>query len=95
MRELVGKTIAIDGKTIRGSGNEAHKAYHVVSAWVSDEHAILGEIATEEKSNEITAIPKLLDLIDVEGAVVTGDAIGCQREIAKKIVAKKPITFWD
>ena len=86
--KCAGRTVAIDGKTICGSKNTAHKAYHVVSAWVSENQITLGEIATDEKSNEITAIPKLLDMIDVTDAVVTIDALGCQTEIAKKIKSK-------
>lgn len=84
-----GKTVNIDGKTICGSGNSAHEAYHVVSAWVSENQITLGEIVVDEKSNEITAIPKLLDLVDIEGSVVTIDAMGCQTEIAEKITLKK------
>ena len=81
--------IAIDGKTICGSANSKHKAYHIVSAFVAENQITLGEIMVDEKSNEITAIPQLLDLADVSGAVVTIDAMGCQTEIAKKIVEKK------
>jgi predicted transposase YbfD/YdcC len=88
-REARGKTVNIDGKTICGSKNEAHKAYHVVSAWVSENQITLGEIVVDEKSNEITAIPKLLDLVDVENAVVTIDAMGTQTKIADKIIEKK------
>jgi predicted transposase YbfD/YdcC len=88
-RDCSGKTVNIDGKTLCGSGNSAHKAYHVVSAWVSENQITLGEIAVDEKSNEITAIPKLLDLVDVEGSTVTIDAMGCQTEIAKKIIEKE------
>lgn len=84
-----GRSVAIDGKTICGSKNATHKAYHVVSAWVTENEITLGEIAVEEKSNEITAIPELLDLIDIEGDVVSIDAMGCQREIAQKILEKK------
>ncbi|MDR0425763.1 MAG: ISAs1 family transposase [Clostridiales bacterium] len=83
-----GKTVNIDGKTICGSGNAAHKAYHVVSARVSDYGITLGDIAVDEKTNEITAIPELLELIDVSGDVVTIDAMGCQKGIAKKITEK-------
>ncbi len=79
---------AIDGKTICGSGNAAHRAYHVVSAFVAESQLTLGEIVVDEKSNEITAIPQLLDLIDVSGGVVTIDAMGCQSDLAKKIVDK-------
>ena len=80
-----GRNINIDGKTIRGSKNAKHPAYHVVSAWVSENNITLGELAVDEKSNEITAIPELLDLIDVEGDIVTIDAMGCQTDIAAKI----------
>lgn len=88
-REVAGKTVNIDGKTICGSKNKSHKAYHVVSAWVSEHQITLGEVVVEEKSNEITAIPQLLDLIDVEGATVTIDAMGTQTKIVQKIVEKK------
>jgi predicted transposase YbfD/YdcC len=83
------RTIAIDGKTMRRSHNHAAGLgpLHMVSAFASEHGIALGQIATEEKSNEITAIPKLIDQIDVKGAVVTIDAMGCQKEIAKKIKA--------
>jgi predicted transposase YbfD/YdcC len=80
-----GRSIGVDGKTIRGSGNEEHKAYHVVSAWVNENSITLGEIVTDDKSNEKTAIPELLDMIDIEGDIVTIDAMGCETEIAAKI----------
>ena len=91
LREIVdvtGSTVAIDGKTIRGSGNEDHSAYHVVSAWVAENQITLGQLATEEKSNEITAIPELIDMLDIEGSTVTIDAMGCQKQIAAKIYEK-------
>lgn len=81
--------VNIDGKTIRRSGNSKHDPYHVVSAYIKERMLTLGQVVTEEKSNEITAIPKLLDLIDVTGDVVTIDAMGTQIEIAKKIIEKK------
>ena len=84
-----GRSVNIDGKTICGSKNEKHAAYHVVSAWVADNHITLGELAVEEKSNEITAIPELLDMIDVKGDIVTIDAIGCQIDKAAKIRKKE------
>jgi len=82
------RTIALDGKTMRRSHNRAEGLgpLHMVSAWASEQGLSLGQIATEEKSNEITAIPVLLDRIDIEGAVVTIDAMGCQVKIAKKIL---------
>ena len=82
-----GLTIAIDGKTLRHSYDTAkeQKPLHLVSAWVAEHHLSLGQVATEEKSNEITAIPELLDQIDVQGAIVTIDAMGCQKKIASQI----------
>ena len=91
LQELVnveGKTVAIDGKTICGSGNDKHKAYHVVSAWVVENQITLGQLAAEEKSNEITAIPELIDMLDIKGSTVTIDAMGCQKQIAAKICGK-------
>ena len=81
------RTIAIDGKTMRRShdGPGGLGPLHLVSAWASEQGIALGQIATEEKSNEITAIPELIDQIDIQGAVVTIDAMGCQKKIAKKI----------
>jgi predicted transposase YbfD/YdcC len=83
-----GKLIAIDGKTVRRSFDKAKgKApVHVVSAWASANHLILGQTAVAEKSNEITAIPELLKMLELQGALVTIDAMGCQKEIAKQIV---------
>jgi predicted transposase YbfD/YdcC len=80
--------IAIDGKTLRGSGNtpKGWKPLHIVSAWATQCHLSLGQVTVDEKSNEITAIPQLLELLDVHGALVTLDAMGCQKEIAEKIV---------
>ena len=81
--------IAIDGKTICGSKNTEHKAYHVISAFVAENQLTLGELTVEEKSNEITAVPELLELIDVEGAIVTADAMSCQKKIVEKIIEQK------
>ena len=83
-----GDIVNIDGKRICGSADENHRAYHVVSAWVSERQFTLGQVKTEEKSNEITAIPELLDLIDVSGTTVTIDAGGCHKSIAEKITEK-------
>ena len=82
------KHVAIDGKTLRGSGNtvKALGPLHVVSAWATECHLSLGQVAVDAKSNEITAIPQLLELFDVHGALVTIDAMGCQKAIAQKIV---------
>jgi hypothetical protein len=85
----IGKHIAIDGKTLRGSGDQAagRNPLHLVSAWASEARLTLGQIAVDSKSNEITAIPLLLELLDLKGATVTIDAMGCQKEIADKIVS--------
>jgi predicted transposase YbfD/YdcC len=80
-----GRLVNIDGKTIRGSGNRKHGAFHVVSAWVGKNSITLGELATEEKSNEITAVPKLIKLLDIKGDIVTADAMSCQKDIAGAI----------
>lgn len=81
--------IAIDGKTLRHSGNKVKgwKALHMVSAWAAECHLSLGEVTVDEKSNEITAIPRLLELLDLKGALATIDAMGCQKAIAQQIVA--------
>lgn len=86
-----GKVIAIDGKTLRRSFDNANgKApLHMVSAWASEAGIALGQVKTSEKSNEIKAIPKLLQMLDVAGAIVTIDAMGCQKSIAKEIRAKQ------
>ena len=83
-----GKLLAIDGKTVRHSFDRAtgRKALHVVSAWIAENRLALGQIATEEKSNEITAIPQLLTLLDIRGATITVDAMGCQRAIAEQVI---------
>ena len=83
--------IAIDGKAQRGSARRTvgQSALPVVSAWAVENHLTLGQVATDAKSNEITAIPELLKLLDLEGAVVTIDAMGCQKEIAADIVNGK------
>lgn len=81
--------VAIDGKTMRGSGDGERKPLHIVSAWTSAQNLVLGQVKTEEKSNEITAIPALLDLLDIKGSIVTIDAMGTQKDIAGKIIAKK------
>jgi len=86
-----GKLIAIDGKAIRRSIDRASgkAAVHLVSAWVHENHAVFGQLAVDDKSNEITAIPKLLDMLKLKDATVTIDAIGCQKDIAQKIRDRK------
>lgn len=85
-----GDQICIDGKTARASHDRAaeQNPLHVVSAWATDQGLLLGQVAVDAKSNEITAIPKLLEMLELAGALVTIDAMGCQREIAAKIHAK-------
>jgi predicted transposase YbfD/YdcC len=80
--------ISIDGKSFNGSYDreKGQKSLHMVSAWVSSHHLLLGQVKTEQKSNEITAIPKLLELIDIKGQIVTIDAMGAQKKIAQQIV---------
>ncbi len=82
--------IAIDGKTARGSSRKGAKgAIHMVSAFAARQRLVLGQVKVAEKSNEIVAIPKLLDMMAIEGAIVTTDAMGCQRDIAQKVIDKK------
>ena len=85
-----GEIIPIDGKTIRGAKSNGKKSpFHMVSAWASNNNLVLGQVKVSEKSNEITAIPKLLELITVKGCTVTIDAMGCQQEIARKIIKEE------
>jgi predicted transposase YbfD/YdcC len=77
--------VAIDGKTLRSSGTATLGPLHLVSAWAIAQRLSLGQVAVDAKSNEITAIPVLLDLLDINGALVTIDAMGCQKAIARKI----------
>ena len=80
--------IAVDGKTIRGSADGARRPAHIVSAFSTDLGIVFGQEKVEQKSNEITAIPELLEALYLEGFLVSIDAMGCQKEIARKIVAK-------
>jgi predicted transposase YbfD/YdcC len=79
--------LAIDGKTVRGSSDHetGRAAIHMVSAWATENQLSLGQVVVDEKSNEITAIPELLQLLEISGALVTIDAMGCQKEIAEQI----------
>jgi predicted transposase YbfD/YdcC len=80
--------VAIDGKTQRGSGTAQLGPLHLVSAWATELNLSLGQVAVDAKSNEITAIPELLKLLELEGALVTIDAMGCQKAIAAQILDK-------
>lgn len=87
---MIAGVVAIDGKTLRGSADPAKgKApLHMVSAWAADNGVVFGQLAVSDKSNEITAIPALLEMLRLKGLIVTIDAMGCQKEIAGKIVAQ-------
>ena len=84
-----GEVVAIDGKTVRRSHDRTlgKKAIHMVNVWASSHGLALGQTKVDEKSNEITAIPKLLQLLELAGCIITIDAMGCQREIAREIKA--------
>ena len=85
-----GEIVSVGGKTLkRGSRDEDFKAIHMVSAWANQTQVVLGQIKVDEKSNEIPAVPELLDMIEVEGCVITSDAMSCQKETVKKIIEKK------
>jgi predicted transposase YbfD/YdcC len=85
-----GEIVAIDGKTLRRSYDKSSEkaAIHMVSAWATTNQLVLGQVKVDEKSNEITAIPKLIKVLELSGCIVTIDAMGCQKEIVKQIVAK-------
>src|SRR5512143_103258 len=85
------QVIALDGKTLRRSFDRAkgRSALHLVHAWATANHLLLGQVAVGEKSNEITAIPKLLKMLELSGAIVTIDAMGCQKGIARTIRERK------
>ncbi len=85
-----GQVIAVDGKTLRRSHDKSNgkSAIHMVSAWASANGIVLGQVKTDEKSNEITAIPELIKTLEIEGCIVTIDAMGCQKNISKTITDK-------
>lgn len=88
-KSFKGEVIAIDGKTVRGAKSDGVKSpVHIVSAWASENNIVTGQVKVNDKSNEITAIPELLDLLFVEGNVITIDAMGTQTAIAEKIIDK-------
>lgn len=82
-----GEIISIDGKTLCGSTGEGKNPIHMVSAWAHEQQMVLGQLATDEKSNEITAVPNLLKVLDISGCIITADAMSCQKEIVCKIVS--------
>ena len=81
-----GEIVSIDGKTLCGSRDAKTKAIHMVSAWANANQLVLGQVKTDEKSNEITAIPTLLEMLELKDCIVTIDAMGCQKDIAEKII---------
>ena len=81
--------VAVDGKTVRRSKDGAIPPIHIVSAWAGQQHLVMGQTKTAEKSNEITAIPELLSLLTLKGAIITIDAMGCQKKIIADIMAKE------
>lgn len=85
-----GEIVSIDSKTLRGSScnSSNQKAIHIVSAWANENEIVLGQIKTEDKSNEITAIPKLVELLELENTIITIDAMGTQKKIATAIIEK-------
>ncbi len=89
--QMGGEIVPIDGKTLRGSYDrtQGKSALHVISAWASEQRLILAQLKVEDKSNEITAIPALLELLNLAGCIITIDAMGTQTEIAQKIIDKK------
>jgi len=85
-----GEIVSIDGKSARGTHTaDGKEGLRMVSAWACEQRLVVGQVKTREKSNEITAIPLLLELLELRGCIVTIDAMGCQREIAKQIIAQK------
>ena len=86
-----GQVVSVDGKKLRRSHDKSNgkAAIHMVSAWASENRVVLGQVKVDDKSNEITAIPQLLELLDLSGCIVTIDAMGCQKEIAAQIVAQE------
>jgi predicted transposase YbfD/YdcC len=90
-----GQVIPIDGKKLRRSHDKTWRknAIHMVSAWAAENHVVLGQIKVDDKSNEITVIPQLLDLLEISGCIVTIDAMGCQKKIARKIVEEKDADY--
>lgn len=92
VKDICGKNsgvVAIDGKTVRGSRKQGNKsAIHMVGAFAAANGLVLGQVKTDQKSNEITAIPELLKVLDIEGCIITIDAMGCQTKIAREIIGK-------
>jgi predicted transposase YbfD/YdcC len=90
LREKIsGDVVAFDGKTHRRTKGANCAALHTLNAWSVENRLVLGQVAVEEKSNEITAVPQLMDMLDLKGCIVTADALNCQKTVARKAVEKK------
>lgn len=87
-KKLSGEIVAFDGKTHCGTASENTSALHMLNAWAVQNRLVLGQLAVSEKSNEITAMPQLMDILDLDGCVVTADALNCQKKIAGKAIEK-------
>lgn len=88
-KKISGDVVAFDGKTHRGVGDDKNSCLHMLNAWSVENGLVLGQLAVEEKSNEITATPKLMEMLDLKDCIVTADAMNCQKAIARKAVEKK------
>jgi len=88
-KKIKDEVVSIDGKVVCGSGGEDNPAINMVSAWANANQLVLGQVKVDDKSNEITAVPELLEILYLRGCIVTTDAMGCQKEISKKITQKK------
>ena len=88
-KKIKGEVISIDGKTLRGSEDDDRQPVHMVSAWLSEQKMVLGQIAVPEKTNEITAVPELIKMLDIGGCIITADAMSCQKAIVAEIIEKK------
>jgi hypothetical protein len=84
VKKTKGEIISIEGKKLCGQ-----RSIHMVSAWGNANKMVMGQVRTDEKSNEITAIPKLLEVLEIKGCIITIEAMGCQKEISRKITEKK------
>ena len=89
----INKIVAFDGKTVCGSDNIYNQALHILTAFDTENELVLGQLPVDEKTNEITVMPELIKLLDLENCVVTADAMNCQYEIANAIIEKKEIMF--
>ncbi len=92
--QAAGDIVAFDGKTHRRTASKDNNALHMLNAWSVENSLVLGQLAVEEKSNEITAIPQLMDMLELKGCAVTTDALDCQKTVAARAMEKKLTTFW-